>query len=67
MKTICSWCKKVIKDEGEGNEISHGICERCATRQEVIYTLELMTRYGYGRPSVEEKFALQYAINELKK
>ena len=66
MKTICSWCKKVIK-EGDEKVVSHGICERCATRQEVIYSLESMMKYDHGSPSVEEKFALQYAIIELKK
>jgi len=28
MKSICAWCKKVIR-EGDEEEATHGMCDKC--------------------------------------
>jgi len=33
MKSICAWCKRVIRDE-PGEEVTHGQCPECRKKME---------------------------------
>lgn len=58
MRTICSECKAIIRDEdGEGGLDSHGLCERCAEVWELRLDLEMAR---------EEVKALQRHIRVLE-
>ena len=51
MRTLCSWCGAVIRDEdGTRGFDTHGICQECAAKAEVeIKQIEAVLRNGTER------------------
>jgi hypothetical protein len=49
MQTICAWCSREMKDDGQPDGlVSHGICPNCAARVEA----DLQERRDF--PGLEE-------------
>jgi len=54
MKTICSWCERLIQDgETENGLVSHGMCEQCAATQMAALEAEQAER-AWAREALSE-------------
>lgn len=56
MKTICCICDEVLKDDHQGNSISHGYCNRCRD-----LTMETYKRIKTHYVSISHHLGITYS------
>lgn len=55
MKTLCAWCRAVIRDEdGTGGLDGHGISQGCAAKAEAEINPTKAVRIAYSSPAIKD-------------
>lgn len=66
MKRECAWCKRILdgpaSDAADSREITHGICDECATNIEIAVEETART----GRSVVRQPATLQQDDREVR-